>query len=365
VITVGGNTEPLIKSAATFFWLRKMIELRKDYVLDKYIILPAANEETQVPASEKSSCPYCPGNENMTLPSVLSLVVNGGMLQRLSDSEENLIEGWSVRVFPSNSPIVTQSPENHYSEKPLYSEPAYGFHYIVVSSPNHEDTLDSLSLEQWSNVLLMIQDRVRWLYSQKSVTYVAIYVNEGSKAGSNVDHSHFNLVTFSTIPPTIESEAEASNQFMNENGNCPACTVIAAETAGPRQILSTDNYLAFSPWASSYPYEFWIYPKRHTTAFTKITQKEISDLALILRSTLGGLSKALSSPHFNLVFHLSPEKKNSRQIHWHIEIYPQLNNFSGLERGFGVFVNRITPEKSAEILGSACRRELANLVGIQ
>jgi UDPglucose--hexose-1-phosphate uridylyltransferase len=84
-----------------------------------------------------------------------------------------------------------------------------------------------------------------------------------------------------------------------------------------------------------------------------------------MRSTLGGLSKALSSPSFNLVFHLSPEKKNSRQIHWHIEIYPQLKALTGLERGFGIYINDVTPEKSAEVLGSACRRELANLVGIQ
>jgi UDPglucose--hexose-1-phosphate uridylyltransferase len=342
-----------------------MIELRKDYMLDKYIILPNGTQELPEPASKMSNCPYCPGNENMTSLSVLSLVVKEGMLQRLSDSEENFVEGWSVRVFPSNSPVVSQSNESHYTEKPLYSEPAYGFHYIVVASPVHEERLDSLSLDQWSNVLLMIQDRVRWLYSQKSVTYVSIYVNEGQQAGSQLGHTHFNLVTFSTIPPIIESEAEASNLFMNENGSCPACTVISAETAGPRQILATDNYLAFSPWASSYPYEFWVYPKRHTTAFTKITQKEVTDLALILRSTLGGMSKALSSPSFNLVFHLSPEKKNSRQIHWHIEIYPQLKAWSGLERGFGVYINDITPEKSAEILGSACRRELANLVGIQ
>jgi len=76
------------------------------------------------------------------------------------------------------------------------------------------------------------------------------------------------------------------------------------------------------------------------------------------------MTKALDNVAFNLVFHLSPEKKNSRQIHWHIEVYPQLSTWSGLERGFGVYVNDVTPEKSAELLGSACRKELAGLVGI-
>ena len=94
------------------------------------------------------------------------------------------------------------------------------------------------------------------------------------------------------------------------------------------------------------------------------TQKEINDLALMMRATLGGMSKALKNAPFNLVFHLSPEKKNSRLIHWHIEVYPQMNTWSGLERGFGVFINNVRPEKSAEILGSSCRKELAGLVGI-
>jgi UDPglucose--hexose-1-phosphate uridylyltransferase len=100
------------------------------------------------------------------------------------------------------------------------------------------------------------------------------------------------------------------------------------------------------------------------TTFSKISQKEISGLAMILRATLGGLSRALNNVPFNLVFHLSPEKKNSRQIHWHIEVYPLLHTWSGLERGYGVYVNRIGPEKGAELLGAACRKELAELVGI-
>ena len=246
----------------------------------------------------------------------------------------------------------------------MYSEPAYGYHQIVVASPYHNQSLSEISVEQWGNVLVVIQDRVRWLYTQKSVTYVSIYVNNGLGAGAQLTHPHLNIVTFSTIPPVIEMEAEGSHRFMNENGSCPACSVIGVESNGPRQILATDSFIAFCPWAPTYPYEFWIYPKRHITSFSKITQKEINDLALILRATLGGMSKALKNAPFNLVFHLSPEKKNSRLIHWHIEVYPQMSTWSGLERGFGVFINKVRPEKSAEILGSSCRKELAGLVGI-
>ena len=338
--------------------------LRKDYVLEKFVILPDSPEENIRSDSAYEKCPYCPGNESMTGPAVISLVSKDGMLQRLSDSEGSIIEDWCVRVFQSQYPAVNIASQNNYTDKPLYSEPAYGYHQIVVASPDHRQDLSKISVEQWENVLLVIQERVRWLYTQKSVTYVSIYVDSGREAGTSYDHAHLNIVTFSTIPPIIELEAEGSHRYVNENGNCPSCNIISVELGGPRQILATDSFLAFSPWAPTYPYEFWIYPKRHTTAFSKIPQKEISDLALILRATIGGMSKGLNSPAFNLVFHLSPEKKNSRQIHWHIEVYPQTNKWSGLQRGFGIYVNAVSPESSAEVLGSACRKELAGLVGI-
>jgi UDPglucose--hexose-1-phosphate uridylyltransferase len=338
--------------------------LRKDYVLEKFVILPDAPESGMDADPSDEKCPYCPGNESMTGPALISLVSKDGMLQRLSDSEGSFVEDWCVRVFQSRSPAVTTVSQNSYTDKPLYSEPAYGYHQVVVASPEHRQDLSKISVEQWENVLLVIQERVRWLYTQKSVTYVSIYVDSGEEAGTSVEHAHLNIVTFSAIPPMIELEAEGSHKYINENGNCPACNMIAVELSGPRQILATDSFLAFSPWAPTYPYEFWIYPKRHTTTFSKIPQKEITDLALILRATIGGMSKGLNGPPFNLVFHLSPEKKNSRQIHWHIEVYPQTNKWSGLQRGFGIYVNAISPESSAEILGSASRKELAGLVGI-
>ncbi len=337
-----------------------MGEMRKDSILERFMIISSGNGK--VADSKKS--PYSPGNEAMTNPSVLSLVAKDGMLQRLQDSEDNYVKNWSIRVFESKNPAVSITTENTYSDKPHYSEPAYGYHYIVVASPNQKDTFATIDTEQWSNVLVVIQDRLRWLYTQKGVTYVSIFANHGKEAGAEISHPHLHIVTFSTIPPVIEAEAEATHQILNEKGVCAMCQTITAETGGERQILQTEGFIAFCPWAPAHPYEFWICPKKHTTSFSKITQKEINDLSLILRATLGGLVNSIKDLSYNFVFHLSPEKKNSRQIHWHIEVYPITAPWSGLERGYGVFLNKTSPEQAAEKLGASCRKELANLVGI-
>ena len=161
-----------------------MSHIRKDYGLERMVIV-SSNEKKK---SDSKKCPYCHGNESMTNPSLLSLVARDGMLQRLQDSEDDYVENWTVRVFESTIPAVSTSAENSYTERPLYSEPAYGYHYIIVVSPKHEDTLATIDIEQWSNVLVVIQDRLRWLYTQRGVTYVSIFVDHGNESRLSLIH---------------------------------------------------------------------------------------------------------------------------------------------------------------------------------
>ena len=337
-----------------------MGNLRKDHVAERFVIV---NESKTKPSKSKKN-PFKFGNESMTNPSVLSLVLKDGMLQRLQDDEGDSVKNWTVRVVPAINPAVDIEAENTYSEHPLYSEPAYGYHYNVIASPDETKSLATIDVEQWGYVLSVVQDRLRWLYTQKGVAYVAIYGDSGKNSGTKIQHPHLHMMSFSTIPPKIEEEANSSHRILNEKGVYPMSQLVTSESGGPRQILQTEGFIALSPWAPSHPYEFWICPKKHATSFSKISQKEINDLALILRATLGGLSNSIKDVSFNIAFHLSPEKKNSKQIHWHVEVYPQTVPWSGLELGFGIFLNELTPEKAAEELGAACRKELSALVGI-
>ncbi len=334
--------------------------MRKDYVSERFMIIV---DKAKKFADPKKS-PFAPGNESMTNPAVLALVAKDGILQRLQDSEGECVKGWSIRVFESNEPIVTVSPENTYGEFPHYKEPAYGYHYTLIASPNHKDTLSSLSVEQWTNILIVLQDRLRWLYTQKGVTYVAIYANHDSEPDAQKEYPRIDIATFSIIPPTIEAEAKSSHNILSERGTCPVCHMIETETNSERHVLSTDGFVAFCPWASVHEHECWICPKKHTTAFSKITHKEISDLALILRATLGGIASTTNGASYALAFHLSPEKKNSKQIHWHVEVYPVTKKWTGPELGYGIYLNSIHPEEAAQKLAGACRKEIASLVGI-
>lgn len=354
-----------------------MAEIRKDcYINDKFVLIPnIVNGSKNVDrifginnfsdrTNDKHNCPYCIGKEPSSEQLILSFVYKDGILQRLYDSEDRLNENWSIRVFQCKNPIVTTNPNHEYSDRPYYREPAYGYDIIVIPTPEHDVSLSELSIEQWTNLLLVLQDRVRWLYSQRGVAYVAIYASRGSDCNGDISHPHLHITTFSSIPPVIEKEAKTFHQLMTDSGLCPTCNLIESEINGPRQLFSTSHFITLVPWAPTYNCEFWICPRKHSISFSKISQKEIVDLSLVICSSMRGMDNVLEKNDFTIAFHISPEKKNSRQLHWHIEIYPLTASWSGLERGFGIFVNHPDPEYSAEILGAASRKELAKLMGI-
>ncbi|MGQ9719163.1 MAG: galactose-1-phosphate uridylyltransferase [Nitrososphaerales archaeon] len=345
-----------------------MSEIRKDYFTGRLVIV--TKEKVQRPKGFKAEkenfeeCPYCPGHEIMTPPAELVLVQRGGALIKLTDTESEIVKDWCVRVFPDKFPVVTPNATLVYGDEPLYREPAYGYHYVVAATPKHDEFFSRMSLDQWVNVLSVVQDRVRWLYSQKNVSHVSIFANHGEDAGAFIEHPHLQIITLPRLPDLVEQEAFNAQRHMRELGICPLCSVLNIESGGPRQILATDQFLAFCPWAPSHSFEYWISPKKHQTSIIRITQKEIKDLALVLRSTLGGLSNALRDPPFNIMFHLSSEKKTTKQLHWHIEIYPQVTKWNGFERGTNTYINRVSPEEAAELLGNASRKEFAKLIGI-
>ena len=348
-----------------------MHELRKDYFTRRVVLISTErqdrpNEYVQKLGiiSDEKSCPFCPGNEEMTPPADLVLVSKENTLLKLSDSENERVHDWTVRFFPNSLPAVVPESDARFTDYPLQGEPALGYHHVMVLSPKHTDLLCKLPVEQWTDILATLQDRVRWLYSKKTVGYVSVFVNSGYEAGASFSHPHLQTITLTRLPPIIEEEAQAMHDHMIELGVCPMCKVVNLELNSERAIHSTENFLAFAPWASSNAFEFWIFPKKHETSFLKVSQKEIQDLSLMLRSTLGALNASMKNPAYNIAFHISSEKKTTKQIHWHIEVYPQIIKWAGMERGNGVFINPVSPESAAEILGKAARKELAELIGV-
>jgi UDPglucose--hexose-1-phosphate uridylyltransferase len=314
-------------------------------------------------ADDQGECRYCAGNESKTPIAELVLFDKFGGIVKSSDSEDERQSDWVARVFKSSKPLVFEDPRAGFSDEPLLGEPAQGSHYVVVTSPNHEEAFHSATVNQISNGLIAMQEQVKSLYQGRGISYVAAYSNYHPGKGTSA-HPHIDLVSLGKVPPIVDAELEATDTVFDELGICPVCRVVNVESGGPRQVIASEGYVAFVPWAPTHEMEFWIVPKKHQRSFLKLTQNQIKDLAMMLRCTLGGFAKEVG-PEYGISFHMAPERKQQSQYHWHIEVHPPSREFNALESGFGVYVMPASPEQSGERLGRAARREMAEVLGVR
>ncbi len=339
-------------------------EVRKDYLLDRWVVI--ATERGRRPTDFKrkinkqkastTGCPLCPGNEYMTPPAVLVYVKSGRRIRKLKDKDGLRHKNWLIRCIPNLYPAFTppKDPSSRVSvmkQKNLAA--AVGHHEVLVESPNHcEHPANAAS----SQILLLINayiDRLRDLSGKSYVKHVSIFRNHGLEAGASLSHAHSQMIATPFIPETIREELGASVKFMSKHGRCIFCEILEKEMKGPRLILQNRTYLAFAPWASVNPLEFWIAPKEHQATLLEMTRPEMKTFAEFMKSCFKGLDRLLSDPPYNFGFHLAPSNGDPKHYHWHLEVYPRLSIWAGFEKSTGIYINTVAPEEAARGLSEA------------
>ncbi|MDP3014669.1 MAG: DUF4921 family protein, partial [Candidatus Subteraquimicrobiales bacterium] len=112
-----------------------------------------------------------------------------------------------------------------------------------------------------------------------------------------------------------------------------------------------ETMLACSPFASRFPGEVRILPKRHSASLEEMTEKELNDLADLFYVVFRKLAKVLEDPPFNYIVHVGPTRiPGLLYYHWHIEVIPRLAMPAGFEWGTGIYINPLSPEEVAKEL---------------
>lgn len=121
---------------------------------------------------------------------------------------------------------------------------------------------------------------------------------------------------------------------------------------GERVVVANEEFLAFTPFASKYPFETWIVPRRHQPSFTQIDREQAAAFARILKEVLLRMDIALHHPPYNFTLHTAPinQERNYHYFQWHLAIMPRLTIAAGFELGTGIYINVTTPEDAAKHL---------------
>ena len=78
-----------------------------------------------------------------------------------------------------------------------------------------------------------------------------------------------------------------------------------------------------APFAPRFPFETWMLPKRHESAFENLSSHQMINLAAAMKQLLLKCEVALDSPAYNLALHTAPVQEGSLSTtDWHIDLFP-------------------------------------------
>jgi len=308
-----------------------MVELRKDYILDRWIIVSEKRgsrpkQFKKIESKKEGFCFFCSGNESTTPKEI----------GRISDKQGK----WKIRWFPNKFAAVLAEGSPKFKKSGIYEHGnAYGYHEVIVETNDHKKQLPDLTKSHLADVLKVYKERIEKLEKKKGIKYVLVFKNSGAKGGTSLIHSHTQLAAYNKIPQLVQDEVKASIK----KGKCEYCNIIKKEAKSKRWIKQNKNFVAFCPYASRFNYEAWIFPKKHIKNITEMNDNEINDLAELLKHILVKINKITDS--YNFFLHYAPKGKD---LHFHIEVCPRIATWAGFELGSNDIINSVSPETAAK-----------------
>jgi len=328
-----------------------MPELRKDPIIDRWVIISTERGKRPVFLSEEAApsksamCPLCPGNETMTPPEVYAIRPHG--------SPSNSAD-WTLRVVPNKFPALRIEGGLDKEGIGLYDKMnGVGAHEVIIETPHPTETLSDMPLMRIQDVFIAYRERILDLSKDTRFKYIMVFKNYGSVAGASLDHSHSQLIALPIVPRRVVEEINGGLVYYKFKDRCIFCDIIAQEKEdNVRVVYENDFFIALSPYAARFPFETWILPKKHEAVFADHDRgNNYHSLAEALSTILRKYVKVLNSPPYNYVIHTAPSgNADVPHYHWHVELIPRLTKMAGFEWGTGFYINPTPPEEATEYL---------------
>jgi UDPglucose--hexose-1-phosphate uridylyltransferase len=334
-----------------------MPELRKDPVIGRWVIM--ATERGKRPTDfhpdpvtdDTGFCPFCEGHEDKTPPEILAFRNDGQAANR---------PGWDVRVVPNKFPALRVEGDMGKVGVGMYDKMnGIGAHEVIIETPDHLKKFHMHTRESLAKVFLAYQNRIADLSKDQRFKYILIFKNEGRQAGASLSHPHSQLIATPVTPKRMREKLIGAKDYFNYKDRCVFCDIIREELAQEsRLVYENEEFVGFCPFASRFPFEMWVLPKRHSPDFQTLSYEQILLLSDLFINIMKKLAIALNQPQYNFVLSTGPVRwprmgywvTLDSDYHWHFEIMPRLTQVAGFEWGTGFYINPTVPEEAARFL---------------
>jgi len=296
------------------------MELRKDPITRSWVI--TGDDVPDHTPSQPTACIFCP--DSVASPQLVSTMpgTDGGP--------------WSARAVVHPTPLYRIEGEPSRRGEGIYDRMrSVGAHEVLVENPRHDRNLWNAGDSEIERFLWLAAQRIQDLKRDGRFKYVSIFKNDGASAGQEFEHPASQLTATTFVPRRVLYELRAGRDYYKQKERCVFCDIIAQETRQNLRVLELrGEFIALCPYAPRVPYETWLLPLTHESAFERFglgRPATMRDLAALLRRTLQRIRTITED--FHLVLHTSPNtlhrsdsldywKTIDEDYHWHIEILP-------------------------------------------
>ena len=325
-------------------------EIRQDPLTGEHVVLTTVRSRRPSHASvpdwregeDPRTCPFCPGNESATHPTIMS-IDEGGQ--------------WVARAFANRSPIVAlEGNPAGFALPEAYSLGGlggFGVHEVIVESPEHEP-LHEQAPGRTETALELAVRRLQDLRSDARLHHLQWFRNHGPESGGSQRHPHAQIVGLPFVPERLQRMAGRARHHQATTGTPLLKTVLDDERRDGRRILAREGHItALCPWASSHPFEVWLVPENPGPGLADATDDELRGLASLLPSVVRAIEGAVGGAiSYTAVVLGSAERAGAANLGWHMRILPRLARHAGLERSTALSVHGVFPEDAAQALRS-------------
>jgi UDPglucose--hexose-1-phosphate uridylyltransferase len=335
-----------------------MPELRLDPLIKRWVII--STERTRRPNDfaihsdqivEPKIDPFAEGNENLTPPEIYAI--------RSPGSKANG-PGWKMRVIPNKFPALRVEGTLEKDGEGIYDRMSgIGAHEVVVETPKNDQQLEEQSIDNIAAIIETYRLRMTDLLKDIRFRYILVFKNFGRDAGATMSHPHSQIIATPVTPKVVKEKLLGAQEYFEQKERSIFADVLKQELKdGKRIVYQNAAFVCFAPYASRFPFELCIMPRRQLADFYKIEQQEILQLADILKISLLKLRRGLNQPQYNFIIHTAPARFTKKDywttldqdFRWHIELTPRLTQIAGFEVGTGFYVNPVSPEDAAQFL---------------
>ena len=316
-------------------------ELRLDPLLNEWVAM-AAHRQGRIFLPPKELCPLCP--------------TTGDLLTEIPESD------FEVVVFDNRSPSL-RPPTGDFALPDMVGSDtdegvAAGKCEVICFTADHGGAFKSLSPQRVRTLLEAWRDRTRELSQEPFIEHIAPFENRGEEIGVTLAHPHGQIYAYSYLPPRVSKMLEVAKAHHQKTGRVLFDDVVARELRdGDRIIARNEHWVAFTPYASRYPFEIHLAPLQPVADLAELAPAACDSFPSIAIEVMQRLDGVFGiDMAYIAAWHQAPvhEGRDLLRLHWQITSVRRapgkLKYLAGSESAMGAFIMDMKPEQSAQQL---------------